>query len=101
MNEQGIRLFTDGNVKVINKEKGIFTGSRDVEIINSTFTLMVEYTNKNVDAIEIRGLSIGNYEVIAEDAIALLYNQNAGFISNIGYKELDKEKPKVYILKKH
>ena len=91
MEEVEQRLYTDGNVKVYPQEskEELYQKKRCVTVSDSTYSIIINYKNNNPYYAEIRGISLGNYALICEEALKLMKND----ISS--YKVVESEKPKV------
>lgn len=97
MNECETQIYTDGTIaeNIMKKEYGVYNKSRNVKVENATYTIMADIQNNKVKAVEIRGLFVGDYMFMTNEAENILLRQTSG------YDEVDKEKPKIYKFKKH
>ena len=92
------KLYTDG--KIVKNElmpdyDQPYRYNREIEVADSTYTIVVDERRKNVTGVAIRGITIGNYQLMAEEALKLQRKLATG------YKQETKEKPYVYTLYKN
>ena len=97
MEEKEERIYTDGEIENIINEKGeeLYQNTRYVNIKDSTYSIIVDYNNNKPIAAEIRGISLGNYKLMCDEAYTLMRNDTSN------YQLITKDKPKVYTLRCH
>lgn len=94
-NECETMLFTDGDLKENKIEPDFdsdYTYNRDISVENATFSIALGTKRGKPTGITIRGLSIGNYLFMVQEALKLLKGLNTG------YTVIEKEKPRVFKL---
>ena len=92
LSEGETKIYTDGIIEEIpNKNhKELYTTTRDVKVTNSTYTILVDCFRNEPIGVEVRGISQGDYLMIATEAERLLEGHNEG------YNEIKKDKPRTY-----
>ncbi len=97
LNEYETSIFTDGAITDLGlkRENGIYNNSRDVEVKNSTYTIMADLQNKKVEAAEIRAISQANFFFVIMEAENIINRQI------LNYNEINEGKPKMYKFKQH
>ena len=95
-NQCETRIFTDGKIvsDTIRKNHDMYTMKRDVEIKESTYTIMIDYKNDIPEAAEVRALTQGDLIIISEEAKQLMRGRIESYDTN-------NEIPRSYTLRRH
>ena len=96
MNEFETTLYTDGNITedkfVIDPE---YSKVRTVKVSNSTYTIMVNNQKKQPTNLKIRGLTVGDFIMIFNEASLILKKKM------VNYEIVSKDKPRTYKLRRN
>lgn len=92
------KLYTDG--KIVKDELMLdydqpYRYNREIEVTDSTYTIVVDERRGEPTGVAIRGITIGNYQLMIEEALKLQRKVATG------YKQETEEKPYIYTLYKN
>lgn len=91
------RIYTDGTITKIElpTSSDVLQKEVDVNVTNSTYTIMVSYENELPVSAEMRATSDAGFNIVCHDALQLMENHSEPYITE------DEEKPYSYELIRH
>lgn len=92
ISEGETRIYTDGTIEELpnNDFKTLYSNARDVNVTNSTYTILVDLVQGKPVEVELRGQACGDYLMMAQEALRLLHGIEES------YRAFDDIKPKIY-----